>query len=246
MKNLITRAALLLLPLVCGTAFAIVSDVGGGQGDYEREVGAVVRNKRYYKAGKLEINADVGLFPYESVSSNYQFGGRLIWHFSDHLAWQIVDAQYVASSVDMGYIGSLSNAAGAGALSNVQTVLPKLFISTNLMLSPTYGKIRFFGSSVLYFDIYGSIGLGAAKTDTHKFTTIGTSSTTVTDTVVNSGMGLMGNFAVGFRIFAGHSLGFNIDLRDYLASTKVYDSTSLKNFFVVTFGVSFFLPGFND
>lgn len=245
MKSLIALAAL-LLPLICQNAHANVTDVTGGQGDYEREVGAVVRNKRYYKAGKIELGIDAGVLPYESVSSNYQFGGRLTWHISDHLAWQILDAQVVASTVDSSYIGGLSGAAGAGGLADVETVLPKMFIGTNLLVSPTYGKIRFFGSSVVYFDVYGLIGLGAAKTETHKFSTVGTSGTSVNDSIVNSGMGAMGDLALGFRIFMGSGFGLNIDMRDYLAWATTYGSSSAKNFFVVTFGLSYFIPSFGS
>jgi len=169
----------------------------------------------------------------------------LTWHFSDHFAWQIIDAQMVSSSVDSSYIGSLSAAAGAGQLSDVETVIPKMFIGTNLLISPTYGKIRFFGSSVLYFDIYASLGLGAAKTETHSFSTLGTSGTSPTDSIVNSGMGPMGDLALGFRMFWGSNLALNVDLRDYLAFCKTYGSSSPHNFFVVTFGLSLFLPGFS-
>lgn len=227
--------------LVCLPALATVPDIGGKQGEYEREIGAIVRNKRFYKAGKLEFSGGVGLMPYDSVYSNLSFGGRGTWHFGDHYGWEILDVQMVTGSTS-GFTTSLvSGAGGAGQLVDLQAVQSKMFIGSNFLLSPIYGKIRFFGAQVVYFDIYTVAGLGVAKTETHKFSGSGG---TVSDTIVNSGMDPMATFGLGFKIFFGSGLGILVDLRDYVSLSTAYGSKSAHNAFVVNFGLAFFLPGF--
>jgi outer membrane beta-barrel protein len=232
-----------VLVLVAATpARAIVTDVGGAQGDYEREVGSVVRNKRFYKASKFEISADAGVMPYDSVYNTYQLGGRLTWHIADHYGWEILDAQMVFSSVSGFTTGLVSGSNGPGQIADLESVMPKMFLSSNFLLSPVYGKVRFFGAQVIYFDMYTLLGLGAAKTETHSFSS--TSGGGVSDSVVHSGMDPMVDVGLGFKIFLTNGIGFDIDLRDYIAFSQNYRATSPKNNFVVTLGLSFFLPTF--
>jgi outer membrane beta-barrel protein len=213
-----------VLVLVAATpARAIVTDVGGAQGDYEREVGSVVRNKRFYKASN-------------------QLGGRLTWHIADHYGWEILDAQMVFSSVSGFTTGLVSGSNGPGQIADLESVMPKMFLSSNFLLSPVYGKVRFFGAQVIYFDMYTLLGLGAAKTETHSFSS--TSGGGVSDSVVHSGMDPMVDVGLGFKIFLTNGIGFDIDLRDYIAFSQNYRATSPKNNFVVTLGLSFFLPNF--
>ena len=54
------------------------------QGTYEREIQAIVRNKYFYKTGRLEATFNGGVMPYDSLVNHYMLGGKFTWHIADH------------------------------------------------------------------------------------------------------------------------------------------------------------------
>ena len=209
------------------------------QGGYERSIEAVVRNKYFYKTNKLELGITGGVMPYDSLVNHYMGGARLDWHLSDHYGWEVIDAQFAFPSLT-GFVTDLAREKG---LSNVQTSQLKYLVTTNLLLSPLYGKIRFFGSQVLYFDIYLVVGGGVANTKTVKLSS-SASGTAATETEVRSGMEPLVDFGLGIKVFMNDSLGLIFDFRDYLTFTEVYGSKKPRSNFSVFAGLSFFLPNF--
>ena len=205
------------------------------QADYERESQAVVRNKLYYKPGKFEVTGTAGLLPYDDINNQYFVGGKLSWHMSDTWGWEVIDVQKAFSSVT----AWATNLVKSKQISNLQTPRLNYSISSNLLFSPFYGKLRIFGSSLVYFDIYSALGLGFAGTETLKL-----SNTAPNESTVRTGFDPMINFGVGFKFFLNRYMGLVIDLRDYLVFAENYGQRSPKSNYTAMVGLNFFLPSF--
>lgn len=209
------------------------------QGEYERGVEAVVRNKFFYKAGRIEVTGAAGVMPYDSLVNHYMVGGKLTWHLADHYGWEILDANMAFPSVTS-FTSGLAQERG---LSNLQATKLKQMFTTNFLLSPLYGKIRFFGSQILFFDIYFVVGGGLANTETFRLSTTGPS-IAATESSVRTGMEPVFDFGIGFKIFMNQMMGIVVDLRDYVVYSEVYGKKAPKSNFSVFAGMTFFLPNF--
>lgn len=236
MKNLILS---FLLAGSVLSVWAAVPSTKAAQGEFEREIDAVVRNKYFYKKGHIELGLTAGIMPYDSLVAHYMGGGRASWHLHDHIGWEIIDAQLAFPSTQ----SFATNLVTERGISNLQTSRLKQIYTTNLLLSPFYGKIRFFGSQVLYFDIYIILGGGVANTETVKFSAASTGAA-VSETVSRSGMEMAVDWGGGFKIFMSDYVGLLIDLRDYMVMAEVYGKKSMKSNFSVFGGLCFNLPGF--
>lgn len=235
MKQRIVCLAVLMLfglePL-----FADAPEIGSSQNLDEKTSRAVVRNKRYYKAGKIELGVSAGLMPYDSAVESYTAGARLTWHISDHYGWEIIDFQKSFSSVTSfitgsGLIGSVAQ------IQKLDVLKPNMMIGSNFVMSPLYGKIRFFG--VLYLDMYVVAGLGFVDTQTIRY-----SFTNQAGSVVNTGMDFAINYGVGFKFFMTNAFTGFIDLRNYMSNSMTYDARKFSSFFTVSGGISLVLPNF--
>ena len=204
------------------------------QGESEKESSSVVRNKIYYKPGKFELAATGGLMPYDDVNNQYFAGGKVSWHLSDSWGWEILDVHKSFASVTS-WANSLVKDKG---ISNLQTVQLDYLATTNILFSPFYGKIRVFGSSIVYFDLYTALGGGVARTKTIRLSSVDPESTirTGTDPVID--------FGLGFKFFLNQSMGLVLDLRDYLTFSENYGKRSAKSNYTVFLGVNFFIPNF--
>jgi outer membrane beta-barrel protein len=221
------------------TSFAAVSAASDPEKEYEHSINAIVRQKIYYKAGRIEVGGAVGAMPYDSVINHFMAGGRLTWHFADHYGWEVLDAMLTFPTVS----SFTTNLVQTQGITNLQTVKLKMLFGTNFVMSPLYGKIRFFGRQVLHLDLYFVAGLGAASTETLKFVSTGTSSAP-TQSTAKTGFDPMFDFGLGFRVFLNSAMALNFDFRDYVVYSQVYSGRSLKSNFAVFGGLSFFLPTF--
>ena len=146
MKQLL---ALILLIVTTPTLWAAKTKSNDSQSDFERGIEAVVRNKYFYKKNKIEVGALAGVMPYDSVVNHVLVGGKATWHLTDHFGWEIADVQLGLPSIT----SDIKDKVTAKSLTNVQFSEITLLATTNLLVSPIYGKVRFFGNQVLYFDI---------------------------------------------------------------------------------------------
>jgi outer membrane beta-barrel protein len=206
------------------------------QNDYEHEVSAVVRNKLYYKGGRIEISALGGTMPYDSSVAHFSLGMRATWHISDHLAWEIIDAQLMFPSLT----SYATNLASANGLPSIQLLKINQSFTSNIIFSPIYGKIRFFGSSVLHFDLYMALGFGGINREIVNVSAPSTGAPAVVASVGNAFDPVV-DFGIGAKFFVNNSIGIVLDLRDYLAFTPLYGRRAPKSNFSVFAGVSFFL-----
>lgn len=205
------------------------------QNNVERSINAVVRNKYFYKTNKIELSGTAGAMPLDSVVNHLLWGGKATWHFTDHFGWEIAHVQVAIPSIT----GNIKDIVTANNLSNVQFSQINLLATSNFLISPIYGKIRFFGNQVLYFDIYALLGFGFANTKTIKL-----SSSAPVESTVRQGMDPVFDFGLGVKIFTGDAIAILIDLRDYVTFTEVYSAKKPRSNFSVFTGLSFFIPNF--
>lgn len=227
------------LSLFSATCLGIATNPASGQDEYEKSVGAVVRNKEFFKAGHFDVAATAGLMPYDSLMNHYQVGGRLTWHVSDHIGWEIVDLNLPFGS-PTGYTNELVSTQGL--TNGVQAEKIKLMAASNILISPLYGKLRFFGASVIHFDIYLAAGLGYHSSEITKYS--GSTGGPVTETVIGSKGGFLFDVGLGLKLYPSRFMGLTVDLRDYFTTPTLYGNSSPKSNFTVTFGAVFFLPSF--
>lgn len=229
------RVVTVLSCVVSSLLFALPDLVPQSQKDIESSIAASVRNKMFYKSNTLEVGVYGGLMPYDLLVDHFNIGGRATWHFADHFGWEVVDFQQMTSRTT-----SFTNDLVGDATKNIQrldVLKVKNVVATSLLVSPIYGKMRFFGGSVVYFDIYATIGFGASNVET-----LSLSKTVPDGTTVNTSWDPTLVVGFGFKIFLNSAMGLVVDLRDYVVNSQSYDKRSLKSNYTVMGGLLFFLP----
>lgn len=225
----------LLVSFVSFSVFAAPQAINPeNQAEFEKEAGLVVRNKLYFKPGKFEFAGTAGFMPYDDVNNQYFVGGKATWHLSDNWGWEIIDAQKAfASTSDW-----VKNLVSSKQITNLQTAQLNYLATTNLVFSPFYGKVRMFGSALVYFDLYAVLGAGLAGTKTIKLSNGNPEAT------VKSGLDPVVDFGLGFKFFLNPSMGLILDLRDYLTFSETYGKRSPKSNYTAFVGLNFFIPNF--
>jgi outer membrane beta-barrel protein len=226
-----------LAVVLAAPSWADEPEIGGPQNINEKQNQSVVRNKKYYKAGKFEVGIGAGMMPYDSAVDQYTFGGRLTWHISDHYGWEIIEYQKVFSSVNSFITGPGLIGDGNKLIQDVQAVKVNSIIGSNFVMSPLYGKIRFFG--VVYLDIYVVAGLGLVNTQTVSYSFANQSGSEVA-----SGYNFAINYGFGFKVFMNNAFTLFVDMRNYMANSPAYGSSAFRSNFTASAGLSFFLPNF--
>ena len=225
--------------VITSTTWALPDPVSRSQKQYEASIQAAVRNKMYNKSSGLEFGVTAGFMPYDLIVDHFNFGGRLTWHIGDHVGWEIIDFQVVSPRLTSFTNDLASDDNKKVKLFDVAQVKSLGF--TSLLVSPFYGKVRFIGSSVLYFDLYTVFGLGMANVETSRLAhTDSSNSFTTTSLKTEWTQGF--SFGIGLKFFVNSAMGFLIDFRDYVAVTETYNQRSLKSNYVVMLGLSFFIP----
>lgn len=219
-----TCLALALIFSVCLPALAIIPSVNQAQAESEREMKSVVRNKRFYKKGHFEIAAGAGLNPFDLVLANQMFYARATWHISDSWGWEIANA-FFGSPKERQYATDLVTANG---ISNLQFSGIQYGVTTGVVWTPIYSKIRLWGSTVLYFDGFGVFGAGMASTQLFTYSSPGLNQAG-TLTIGQARMEPCVNIGIGFRFYFTRRFAVILDLRNYLLYSETYGQRSLRS-----------------
>lgn len=225
--------ALALIFSVCLPAHAVIPSVSEAQAEKEREIKAVVRNKRFYKKGRFEFAAGAGLNPFDLVLANQMFYGRFTWHVSDSWGWEVVNA-FFGSPKETQYARDLVQVNG---ISNMQFTGIKFGVTSNAVWTPIYSKVRLWGATVLYFDGFFVFGGGLASTQLFTFSSPGLNQPGVLS-IGQAQMEPCINLGVGFRFYFNRTFAFILDVRNYLLYSTTYNQKSLRSNYMTNLMIS--------
>jgi outer membrane beta-barrel protein len=228
--------ALALIFSVCLPAFAVIPSVSESQAERERESKAVVRNKRFYKQGRIEFAGGAGLNPFDLALSNQMFYARATWHITDIWGWEIANA-FFGSPRETQWAVDLVREKG---ISNLQFTGIKWGVTTNVVWTPIYSKIRLWGASVLYWDGFAVLGGGVANTQLFTMSSPGLNQPG-TLSVGQPTMEPCINIGIGFRFYFNRTFAFIVDLRNYLLYSTTYGSRSLRSNYMTNLMLSVML-----
>jgi outer membrane beta-barrel protein len=204
----------------------------------------VIQERKYNKAGRLELGLDVGSLSASPFYKTYTYGAHVTYHLSEYFGIE----GFASNS-------SSSLTADGKQIENFLEVFdfpskkefkrPKFFGGIGAVWSPIYGKFAFFRSNIIHFDLYGQAGLSLLTTATNVKSTGGTDQTHIGS--------LLG---VGMRVFLNESWIWRFDMKnniyraDFAAVSNNTNSTpastlTLSNFhFGTSISMLFNLGGF--
>jgi outer membrane beta-barrel protein len=119
----------------------------------------VVQNRKYTKAGKLEIGLLGGWVSADPFLNINAYGAFIGYHFSESIG---VRALY--------WKESSSNTSGYTEVQTqdgivVNTSAPKSLVGGEFQFTPVYGKVSLLGSSIVYYDLSLFAGVGRQQTE---------------------------------------------------------------------------------
>jgi outer membrane beta-barrel protein len=160
---------------------------------------SVVQEKIYDR--DHEIGFQLGYIPDDDFYQSFPLGGNYLYHFDDHLAWEVVRAQWsINTDRDI-----------KDRLIQDYAVVPEEFdalqylVHTSLVIKPTYGKDSIWNAGILNHEGFLSVGIGFAGYE--RDYSFGPSTT---ERAISLAFGL------GRKYFISQSLSVNLELRDYL------------------------------
>ena len=201
----------------------------------DAEAHAVVRRKHFKKSGHIEVGPTAGFTPYSNLVSSVLVGGRLSWHLSDALGWEVLDFQYAQSTVTQDAKTLTQNIKA----SSLQAPVLQWLVGTHIVISPFYGKLHLWKNTVLHFDFYTIVGGGLQSVQTAILSSGGGAATLNQG---SSSLSPMGDIGIGFKVFLGSSFAILVDFRDYVSYIPLYQTHGLQSNFIFSGGLSWFLP----
>lgn len=118
----------------------------------------VIHDRKYTKAKRFELGLDFGTIYNNPFFDSVSYGGRAAYHFTEYLA---VDAFYNSTH---SWFGSEANRLNKFFEDyNFPNTAPYIktvsYGGMGVKWSPVYGKLALFRSHIIYFDLYGILGL---------------------------------------------------------------------------------------
>ena len=197
-----------------------------------------ISGQLYSKAGRLEVTPTLNLSLNDAFFSKVLFGGKLGWHFTEHLS---VHGAFAAGLNDETASTSVCTSTGCRPAEPAQLYqVPgnlRSIGSVEVGFSPVYGKLNVFAEKVIHFDL--SL-LGGADWITHREVLPATSANAGETPGNRSTFGA--HVGVGARIFMGRGFALRMEVKDYLYRVPVLGETTLQNQLFTEIGLSVFLP----
>ncbi len=122
-----------------------------------------VRNKFFYKGGRLEITPHFGWIATNPLNTEVLAGLRLTYHFNERVGFEF-DANYAflgkAANTNNLSRAVLNLATQSDPSFHLEATDDGLTLSGSLVWSPMYGKINPFGLAVINLDFFFVLGAG--------------------------------------------------------------------------------------
>lgn len=124
----------------------------------------VVQNRHINKENRMKLAAFGGFVSADPFLAIKGVGGSLGYFLSEYVAVQGFYWQYLVSGSS-----ALSTLESNGFTTQINR--QKSFYGGEFVLSPLYGKLSVFGSAIVYYDLYATLGAGMTKTETGSYFT---------------------------------------------------------------------------
>ncbi len=186
-----------------------------------------VSGQLYPKAGRFEITPTFVLSVHDSFYTKYLGGLKLGYHFSEYPTGGWL---FLPSSVHVSFATGTTSLTGSTPLALPQ--LPgriKTMVGAEAAWSLVYGKLNLLAEYPLHFDF--------------SFPLLGLDYLSFENSLDSSAIGA--HVGVGVRFFFAGFMALRVELKDYLYSAQVVDSTQHKQLqqqLMAEMGLSFFFP----
>jgi outer membrane beta-barrel protein len=209
-------------------------------GPNKKRVIQTLQRKTFMKIDRFEATPHLGFVTNDPFINRYLLGAGFAYHVTEIFA---VEASGTFSP-DLGEADYKPITTQIIEENQVTPDISKIqfYANVNFQYSPIYGKVAWFGSSIINFDIFGAFGTGVVNTK-DDLVALG-QETNPEAQVTQSQFHPTLNFGGGLRIIFSESFAVRLEGRG-LSYIEVLESTTLemKNNFTVVAGASFFFPG---
>ncbi len=209
-------------------------------GPGKKRVIQTLQRKNFMKLGRYEATPHAGFVTNDPFINRYLMGVSFAYHVTEIFAVEAAGT----FSPDLG-VGDYKPVTDQ--IINENQVTPDIskiqfYANVNFQYSPIYGKVAWFGSNIINFDIFGVFGTGVVNTvdDLEALQKELDPAAQVTQSQLHPTM----NFGGGLRIVFSEAFAVRLEGRG-LSYIEVLESTTLemKNNFTLLAGASFFFPG---
>jgi len=209
-------------------------------GPSKKRVIQTLQRKNFMKIGRYEASPHLGFVTNDPFINRYLLGAAFAYHVTEIFAVEasgtfspdLKEADYKPVTTQI-----IEENQVTPDISKIQ-----FYANVNFQYSPIYGKVAWFGNSIINFDIFGAFGTGVVNTR-DDLVALGQEDS-VEAQVTQSQFHPTLNFGGGLRVIFSEAFAVRLEGRG-LSYIEVLESTTLemKNNFTLVAGASFFFPG---
>jgi outer membrane beta-barrel protein len=181
--------------------------------DEEQVASYAVQSRLFRLGGELTVAA--GFLPVNAFNKGLTVGGSFTYHISNSWAWEVIHGAYVYKQMGTGLRTELTENFSANP---TQISALDFMLSSNLLLTPFYGKLAVFNRSVIHLDVSLPFGAGMARYIDPQTYWFGP------------------DIGIIFRVFVSPHVSFCLDVRDYVFLNNYWDT---RNEVHVALGAAF-------
>jgi outer membrane beta-barrel protein len=208
------------------------------------EVGPMVRRKLLYRSTRLEVAPFFGMTLADPYTRNGIVGASVNFHLTNEFGIGLTagfGALQLATDLRTNMDAELNKSANRGADQLAYSHIGWMAALEGSYV-PIFGKFSILDGVILNYDLHLIFGAAFIGQKAESVVPNGT----VTDTSL-VGNRVAPNVGIGFRFFVSDFVSINLDLRDLIYSrAELGDGSTgadqLTNNFLMSLGVSFFLP----
>jgi outer membrane beta-barrel protein len=201
------------------------SEASGTGKTLQERIRAVSR-RAFLKAGRFELEPNVGITTNDPFFRSWAFGGRVAYHLSEEFAIDVGGAYApILQQLAIFQASNVEPDALADDIANkINTNSLVAYGDAGITFSPFYGKVALASEFVGHFDAFVSTGVGVV---------VDTSPQAIHPAF---------QLGVGTRFYLSRFIAARIDLRNYLYPTDFTGNLTLANQLLLNAGLSFYFP----
>lgn len=211
--------------LWCGLAQAYDLKPSDLKSKNDKQPVNVLQNRFFLKAMRPEVGLLAGTFLNEAYTRTTTVGGRFGLFVNE---WFGVELQYVKASVSDTEDRKALNKKKYRDFDDPDSVVSpetetnpiKSVTDINAVFAPFYGKLNLFNETIIYSDLYVTLGAARVETAQGDLSSI--------------------TYGLGQRFYALDVLSFRVDFRDRLYKELRNGKTSQRHALSIDLGVSYF------